>query len=80
MNIKIADFGYARYHVNESCKKITYDVNESVGTIKCNAPELVNHHGKGEYQADTVDIFACGCFLFELVMKSQPFKSTDFKD
>jgi hypothetical protein len=27
-----------------------------------------------------VDLFACGCLLFELVMKAQPFKSSDLKD
>jgi hypothetical protein len=51
-----------------------------VGSIKCNAPELTNHIGKGEFQADSIDIFAAGCFLFELVMKAEPFKSTDIKD
>lgn len=36
--------------------------------------------GKGTYQGDEVDIFAAGCFLFELVMKAQPFKSADLRD
>lgn len=36
--------------------------------------------GKGLYQADEIDVFAVGCFLFELVMKAQPFKSADMKD
>lgn len=48
--------------------------------MKCNAPELMNGLGKSEYQADSIDVFAAGCFLFELVMKTEPFKSTDIKD
>lgn len=36
--------------------------------------------GKGIYQADEIDVFAIGCFLFELVLKAQPFKSADMKD
>jgi len=51
-----------------------------VGSLKSNAPELVASGGKGMYQADEIDVFAVGCFLFELVLKTQPFKSADMKD
>lgn len=52
-----------------------------MGTIKCNAPEITNKlTGKGEYSAQAIDTFAAGCFLFELVMKAEPFKSSDMKD
>jgi len=51
-----------------------------VGSLKSNAPELVASGGKGMYQADEIDVFAVGCFLFELVLKAQPFKSADMKD
>jgi hypothetical protein len=58
------DFGYARYFKNEQSQAVTYDVSNAIGTGKCNAPELLNSKGKGEYLADSIDIFAAGCFLF----------------
>lgn len=79
-NVKVVDFGYARYFVNENLQPITYDNSDGVGSIKCNAPELLSNLGKNEYQGDSVDIFAAGCFLFELLMKTQPFKTSDVKD
>jgi hypothetical protein len=51
-----------------------------VGSVKCNAPELIANVSKGIYHAETIDVFAAGCFLFELVMKCEPFKSADIKD
>jgi hypothetical protein len=30
----------------------------------------MNGLGKSEYQADSIDVFAAGCFVFELVMKT----------
>jgi serine/threonine protein kinase len=79
-NVKIVDFGYARYFVDESCLPINYSLSDGVGSIKCNAPELINKIGNGEYQAHALDVFAAGCFLFELLMKAEPFKSSDVKD
>lgn len=79
-NLKIVDFGYARYFVDENCKPIAYDNSDGIGSLKCNAPELVSQVGKGTYQGDEIDIFAAGCFLFELVMKAEPFKFADMKD
>jgi serine/threonine protein kinase len=38
LNIKIVDFGYARYFVNEKCEKIIYDACDGVGSVKSNAP------------------------------------------
>jgi serine/threonine protein kinase len=78
--VKVVDFGYARYFVNENLQTITYDNSDGVGSIKCNAPELLSNLGKNEYHGDSVDIFAAGCFLFELLMKTQPFKTSDVKD
>jgi len=46
-NIKVVDFGYARYFKNEQSQAVTYDVSNAIGTAKCNAPELMNSHGKG---------------------------------
>jgi hypothetical protein len=41
---------------------------------------LINSDGKGEYLAESIDIFAAGCFLFELLMKCEPFACADIKD
>ncbi len=39
MNIKIADFGYARYFINSNQNKILYNnASDIVGSVKCNAP------------------------------------------
>ena len=59
---------------------ISYFACDGVGTLKCNAPEITNASSKDEYNAELIDIFAAGCFLFELVMKTEPFKSSDIKD
>jgi serine/threonine protein kinase len=79
-NVKIVDFGYARYFVNDKSELVTYDSSDCVGSLKNIAPEVTNNSEKGSYQADSIDIFAAGCFLFELVMKCEPFKSAEIKD
>ncbi len=38
------------------------------------------HVTKGVYHADSIDVFAAGCFLFQLVVKCEPFRSADIKD
>jgi hypothetical protein len=50
-NVKVVDFGYARYFLDEQSVPIHYDASDAVGSIKCNAPELTNKIGKGEYRA-----------------------------
>lgn len=80
MNIKIADFGFSRQFINSDQNKINFNSTECIGTPKCNAPELINEPHQNSYHADQIDIFACGCLLFELVMKSPPFKTSDLKD
>ena len=79
-NVKIVDFGYARETVDEMDQPISYSVCDGVGSLKSNAPEITNAVGKGDYTSEEVDIFAAGCFLFELVMKTEPFKSSNVKD
>ncbi len=80
MNIKIADFGFSREFVTVDQNKINFNSSDSIGTVKCNAPELVNDPHQNSYHGDEIDMFACGCLLFELVMKSPPFKTSDLKD
>jgi serine/threonine protein kinase len=79
-NLKLVDFGCARYSIDEQANPIPYDNSDGIGSLKCNAPELMAHLTKGEYHADSIDVFAAGCFLFELVMKCEPFQSADTKD
>jgi serine/threonine protein kinase len=79
-NVKIVDFGCARYFLDEHANPIPYENSDAVGSTKCSAPELIVQVGKGVYQGDSIDIFAAGCFLFELIMKSEPFKSADVND
>lgn len=80
MTIKIADFGFAREFLHNKTK-ITFPSSDGViGTTKSNAPELTNNPQQNSFHGDQIDIFACGCLLFQLVMKSQPFKSSDLKD
>lgn len=79
-NVKIVDFGSARYASDELLQPIKYFVSDGLGSLKCNAPEITNSNTKADYNGESIDVFAAGCFLFELVMKSEPFKSSDMKD
>ena len=64
-NLKVVDFGSARYAVDQNNHPITYVAYDGVGTVKCNAPELTNKmSGKGQYSPQAIDTFAAGCFLF----------------
>lgn len=80
MNLKLADFGCSSYFIDYEHNKIDLDSSEIVGSIKNNAPELTNQSSKGVYHGDEVDLFACGYVLFEMVMKAEPFKSSNAKD
>lgn len=51
-NVKVVDFGYARYATDEMAQPISYSVCDGVGSLKCNAPEITNATGKGEYNAE----------------------------
>lgn len=52
---------------------------KSIGTIKSNAPELMNGSNENVY-CDSLDIFSVGCVLFEMRMGSVPFKSAHCED
>lgn len=51
----------------------------TVGTMKTNAPEIVNCLSEKIYP-DGLDLFSVGCVLFEMRMGSVPFKSSHFED
>lgn len=72
-NLKVVDFGCAR-------PSSGLMPNEPIGSRKCNAPEIVNQEPNLEYNGEAVDVFGAGCFLFELVMKCEPFRSSEAKD
>lgn len=80
MNVKLADFGCASYFIDFQHNKIELDSSEAIGTLKSNAPELTNSSKQGVYHGDEVDLFACGYVLFEMVMKAEPFKSSNHQD
>jgi serine/threonine protein kinase len=81
LNIKIADFGFSRAFINADQNKINYNsLENAIGSAKCNAPEITNDPKENSFHADEADIFACGCLLFEIVMKAPPFKTSDLKD
>lgn len=49
-----------------------------VGSPQTNAPEITNR--SHEYFGDDADVFAAGCVLFYMVVKTLPFKSSNFED
>lgn len=62
-----------------SHQRLPIDPNgRAVGSPQTNAPEITNC--SHEYFGDDVDVFAIGCVLFYMVMKTLPFKSSNFKD
>lgn len=78
--LKVADFGFACSYVDrESHKKIPMDPNgRAVGSPMTNPPEITNC--SQEYFGDDMDLFSTGCVLFYMIMKTPPFKSSNFKD
>lgn len=52
MNIKIADFGFSRQFINSNNKKINYNSIDCIGTVKSNAPQLINNPYESSYHAD----------------------------
>lgn len=63
-NLKLVDFGYARRALDQHSQPINYRVEDGVGSLKCNAPEITNPQPNGYYTAEALDIFASGCLLF----------------
>ena len=80
LNLKLADFGCSSYFIDLNQNRIEFNSVDPVGSFKSNAPEVTNGHNEGVYHGDELDLFAFGCVLFEMVMKSLPFKSSNHAD
>jgi serine/threonine protein kinase len=71
-NLKIGDFGFAKYVEGKSDKLKTV-----LGTVGYQSPELLEAKG---YQGTANDIFACGVILFIFANAYPPFKEAKVKD
>lgn len=60
--IKIVDFGFSCGFRDEKGDRIPMDL-KTIGTMKTNAPEIVNCLGEKIYP-DSLDLFSAGCVLF----------------
>ena len=69
-NVKIADFGFARWLKSETTKT-------SCGSPHYAAPEVVRGV---PYQGKKADIWSCGVILFALLAGRLPFNEPSFKD
>ncbi|KAF6202633.1 hypothetical protein GE061_003032 [Apolygus lucorum] len=71
-NVKVADFGFARFTLDmngKNCKCTTY-----CGSIPYTAPEIL----KGvPYDGKPTDVWSLGCILFVMLNKKLPFKSNN---
>ncbi|CAH1109620.1 unnamed protein product [Psylliodes chrysocephalus] len=72
--VKLGDFGFARYCINEFGKKILS--NTFCGSAAYAAPEILQ--GK-YYDPKKYDIWALGCILYVMVTASMPFDDTDIR-
>ena len=73
-NLKIGDFGFAKYFDDKSSSDKLKTV---LGTIGYQSPELLENKG---YLGNANDIFACGVILFIFANAYPPFKEAKVKD
>ena len=77
-SIKIIDFGFSSEFKDEKGQRFPVKT-KNIGTIKSNAPELINGDNENIH-CDILDLFSAGCVLFEMTIGSVPFKSSHFED